>query len=88
MFLELLELHGEAHVALDLELALHEGGLSVELAGHHVDKVVVVDGQRHVGLDVVADVELDVAATVFGVDDPDNLFAVGVLESPEYSLWS
>ena len=43
--------------------------------------MVVVDGERHVGLDAVADVELDVAATVLGVDDPDDLFAVRVLKS-------
>ena len=82
LFLELLQLHGEAHVALDLELALHEGGLSVELSGHHVDEVVVVDGQGDVRLDavVVADVEPHVAAAVLGVDEPDHFLAVRVLE--------
>src|SRR6185436_12583751 len=31
-----LELHGVGHVALDLELALHERGHAVELAARHV----------------------------------------------------
>ena len=36
---EVLHLHGEAHVAGDLELPAHEGHLTIELAHDHVDVV-------------------------------------------------
>jgi hypothetical protein len=34
-----LQLHGDAHVALDTQLALHEGGRRIEFTLRHVDKV-------------------------------------------------
>ena len=43
-----LELHGEPHVALDLDLAAHEGHGAVELAGGQVDEV----GRSHADGDV------------------------------------
>ena len=49
LLLELLQLHCQAHVALDLELALEEGLLGVQLAGHQVHEVIVLQGQGHVG---------------------------------------
>src|SRR6185369_15651316 len=44
-----LQLHGDAHVAFDLELAGHESGHAVELAGDHVGEVAEVHAQGAVG---------------------------------------
>src|SRR5260370_37094499 len=41
-------LHGEAHVALELELARHEGHLAVELAPDHVQPVLAGHGDGQV----------------------------------------
>ncbi len=43
-------------------------------------QVVVIYGESDVGLEVVTDVESDVATTVFGVDEPDNLVAAVILK--------
>src|SRR5213593_1880305 len=43
-----LHLDRESHVALDLQLALHEGGGPVELAGHDLDPVAGVSLQGQV----------------------------------------
>src|SRR5712691_12312562 len=42
-------LHGEAHVAFELELARHEGRLAVELATDHVQPVLRGHGDGQVG---------------------------------------
>src|ERR1700726_3308593 len=45
-----LELHRKPHVALDLDLAAHEGHGSVELAGGQVDEVLRLHGDGDVGI--------------------------------------
>src|SRR5262245_54572867 len=53
---DVLQLHGDAHVALDLELAGHERRHAVELAADHVGEVAEVHLDGAVGaLVVVAD---------------------------------
>src|SRR5712691_11049831 len=42
-------LHGEAHVAFELELARHEGHLAIELAADHVQPVRRGHGDGQVG---------------------------------------
>src|SRR5579859_657589 len=44
-----LHLDRQAHVAFDLELALHEGGGAVELPGHDLDPVAGIGQQREIG---------------------------------------
>src|SRR5215470_2091673 len=50
---DVLQLHGDAHVALDLELAGHERGHAVELAADHVGEVAEIHLDRAVGRLVV-----------------------------------
>jgi hypothetical protein len=44
-----LQLHGDAHVAFDAELALHERSGRVELAASHVDEVFELHFDGRVG---------------------------------------
>src|SRR5437763_659888 len=46
---DLLELERERHIALDLELALHERHLAVQLAGYEIDKVLRHHRDRYAG---------------------------------------
>src|SRR6185503_19007237 len=48
-----LQLHRVGHIALDLELAHHERGHAVELAGGHLLPVVPADLDRGVGVAIV-----------------------------------
>ena len=41
--LQFLQFHGKSHVALDLDLATHEGLLWVKLSAHHINEVLVLD---------------------------------------------
>lgn len=50
LLLELLQLHGQTHIALDLQLALEECLLSIQLALHQVHQVVVTHDDGHVCL--------------------------------------
>ena len=64
------------HVALDLELALHEGVLGVEFAGEEVGGIVVEHGEGSVGLAFLA--VLDGSVSVLEVDGPEGSgFALG-----------
>src|SRR5581483_3260312 len=58
---ERLHLHREAHVAGDLELPAHEGHLTVQLAGGHVDVVLRCHRHGHVGRGCGALVDLALA---------------------------
>ena len=49
LFLKLLKLHCQPHVALHLQLALEERLLRVQLSRHQVDQVTVRNGQRDIG---------------------------------------
>ena len=51
---DLLHLQGQAHVALDLQLARHERDLAVELARAHVDVILVAHGNGQVRVFVLA----------------------------------
>src|SRR6266508_4925808 len=44
------DLHGQPHIALQLELAGHEGHLAGELAPGHVDPVLRGHGEREIGI--------------------------------------
>jgi len=50
-FLQFLELHCQTHVSLDFDFSLEECLLGIELSGHEVDDVFVVDCESHVSLD-------------------------------------
>lgn len=65
---QLAELHGEIHVALDLELARHKRRLPVELARHQLDKVLL--GHQHRAVDFAVLALLHAAAAVLQVDGP------------------
>jgi hypothetical protein len=70
------ELESSLHVSLDLELALHEGSLRVELAREEVSGIVVEDGEGGVGLAFLA--LLYAAVAVLEVDGPGGGgFALG-----------
>ena len=63
------KLHREAHVALDLDLPLHEGLLRVETARAHLDKVVGTDSHRHVRLGLCLAL-VNGPRAILEVDDP------------------
>src|SRR5512143_3261578 len=65
---DLLQLEGEAHVALDLELAGHERHLRVELAVHDGEEVLV--HRRDRALRARGGARLDLSARLGAVDRP------------------
>ena len=78
LLLELLQFHGQTHVALDLQLALEKRLLRVQFARHQVEKVIIRDDQGHVGFGLAS--EGHASGTVLGVNDPHNLVAGLVLD--------
>ena len=63
------ELESSLHVALDLELSLHEGSLGVELAIEKSNGVVVEHGEGGVSLAVFA--VLDGPVAILEIDGPE-----------------
>lgn len=56
------------HVALDLELALHESSLRVQLAGEQINGIIVNETEGDVGFALLA--VLDGAVAVLEIDGP------------------
>jgi hypothetical protein len=46
------QLHGSSHVTLNLELALHEGSLGLELPVKEIDSIVVKEGEGGISLTI------------------------------------
>ena len=65
-----VELHRDAHVALDLDFPLHERRLRVQLPHRERDHVVVLHRQRHVGLGVAVHLAQRRRAALFQVQEP------------------
>jgi hypothetical protein len=59
---------GSLHVALDLELALHESSLRVQLAGEQINGIIVDETEGDVGFALLA--VLDGAVAVLEIDGP------------------
>ena len=65
-----VQLHGHAHVAFDLDLALHERRLRVQLPLRERDHVVVLHRERHVGLRGARDLGQRRRAALLQVQEP------------------
>lgn len=71
------QFHRQAHVALDLDLALEESLLRVQLTGYKICYILVINGERDIAF--VFAIIFNGTLAFFGVDDPVAFVAVGAV---------